>query len=1147
MKRLISLALILTLCISLFVPVMAAEDADIGKETVIEAGSSDFTTEGTWKGGSSLLTPSGTNTWYTSAEGAKASYALNVDPGTYEIYCWKIVHKEKNDTSLEATISYNGQTANHVLDFSKGSSEWLLLGTYYLNGDGTEYVKFARAEGTSEEVITRTGAVKLIKKGGEIASASQGGTDEVAAVLALAGVTNGVNITNDTAPTRAEFVKLALSVMGYESIIGDGIPPFLDVPTTHPYYGVIAAAIDMGIIHGNGQGYFRPEDPVTYLEAVKIMVCTLGYEQRAEYSGGWTAGYLGVASSLDLTDGVSEPFTGKEAKTLLFNALMAGSVDLSAGDMKFKPMDTPVLEEVHGIAHDDGVVLAAGELSITDTAAPGEDHALIGDTKLKDLDSLTDSYIGQSVTFYYTTDNNTLVLITEAKNNEVVDISSKDILSVEVDGDAVIVDYDDGGKTRTIRTAAAPAVVYNGQILKSPYNKEDFDIESGMLRFVGKSNCDVLIVYDYDVYVVNSVNKDSETIYPKYRPDNLKLGDALSYKLLNDKSGKEMSIDTLKEWTVLNVLNNHSSQTKGAVTVRISNRKVTGTVSELVEDKVVIDDKEYELSDDFVPFAGELVDPAVIGSEVTVYLDMTEHIVAADYSDPNRDNYIYAHKIRGQQGLDGNIKIKAFTAKGVWEEIPVADKVKYNGKEMSVLDIIGRDEGLIDTEAFDDAVIPPSEEHYIYSTDENAPVTFVGEWKASGSSTTVGPESQGSFYARNDGDSVTYSTAALNKKIYDVYYWSAALNSINPMGIEVVDSNGTTDTQSIDEINGRTENKTWSYVGRYTLGGGAGNVTFFIEDDAVSSSTAKPTLRTVGIRLAVPGMESDPQPADYINTVTIPIDKPLYVERNSKGEIKTIDTLTEGTAYQEWRYYSSNKAFIDSTARSKIEFVIDSDTMIFSLPADREDTDAYSVEAASSLANETEYNMQAYELDDMLCAKFVIMANSGDVTLGNYHAIVVNRVSKSINSDGEDVYAISGYQNGSEVKLTGADEKTFYNVAAGDVIVAVKNKDGYVNSDTSGYTILLDSSNFSAGQTNNLHNNYSRIRGTVTEVYEGGKAVKIDIGSEERIYYLTGANTYIYDSERGKILVGAIGDVAVGDKIFVRIRRTVAREVVLYR
>ncbi len=128
-----------------------------------------------------------------------------------------------------------------------------------------------------------------------------------AAVEKLAGegiITGDENgkFNPDNTITRAEVAAMICRMMGgEESAKSFSESPFTDVPAKHWAAGYIKWSVDFGIINGYGDGKFGPEDSVTYEQVVKMLVCSRGWEEEAENAGGYPNGYLEVAEQIGIT------------------------------------------------------------------------------------------------------------------------------------------------------------------------------------------------------------------------------------------------------------------------------------------------------------------------------------------------------------------------------------------------------------------------------------------------------------------------------------------------------------------------------------------------------------------------------------------------------------------------------------------------------------------------------------------------------------------------------------------------------------------------------------------------------------------------------------------------------------------------------
>lgn len=71
---------------------------------------------------------------------------------------------------------------------------------------------------------------------------------------------------------------------------------FVDVPTTHWAYTYIQSLVNAGIINGYEDGSFRPDNSVTWGEALKLVLRVAGYsEQTAPAGQYWATGYMNLA------------------------------------------------------------------------------------------------------------------------------------------------------------------------------------------------------------------------------------------------------------------------------------------------------------------------------------------------------------------------------------------------------------------------------------------------------------------------------------------------------------------------------------------------------------------------------------------------------------------------------------------------------------------------------------------------------------------------------------------------------------------------------------------------------------------------------------------------------------------------------------
>ncbi len=128
----------------------------------------------------------------------------------------------------------------------------------------------------------------------------------------------------DDTITRAEFVKMLITAAQsgeLDSLAGDTEVLFRDVPETHWAKEYIDKAAACGFINGYEDGSFRPENNVTYVQAIKILLAVCGIDtQRTDYPYGYLSAALdnGLLEGIDLDPDM--PIKRGETARLMYNA-----------------------------------------------------------------------------------------------------------------------------------------------------------------------------------------------------------------------------------------------------------------------------------------------------------------------------------------------------------------------------------------------------------------------------------------------------------------------------------------------------------------------------------------------------------------------------------------------------------------------------------------------------------------------------------------------------------------------------------------------------------------------------------------------------------------------------------------------------------
>lgn len=164
------------------------------------------------------------------------------------------------------------------------------------------------------------------------------------------------NMHLESLVTRAEFIKLASEISDYRNAIPltQKTSPFSDVPFTHWASAYVKAGVERGIVSGYLDSTFRPENPVTYGEAITILLRILGYND-ADFGDAYPYGQYALAENIDLLEGIeADLFTAIDRKT-------AAELLLNALDTKYKNQATTPYSNFNAAKADNLVIFASAK------------------------------------------------------------------------------------------------------------------------------------------------------------------------------------------------------------------------------------------------------------------------------------------------------------------------------------------------------------------------------------------------------------------------------------------------------------------------------------------------------------------------------------------------------------------------------------------------------------------------------------------------------------------------------------------------------------------------------------------------------------------------------------------------------------------
>ena len=526
------------------------------------------------------------------------------------------------------------------------------------------------------------------------------------------------NFNPDNTITRAEFAAIVCRAKGLENAAegAKGATSFKDVAADHWAAGYINLATQNGIINGYGDGNFGPEDKVTYEQAVKMLVCALGFEPMAANKGGYPTGYLVVANQYKITAGVKSSVEAprKTVAQLVYNALTTPMMDQTSygTDASWEVLDGKNDREYKTLLTDMDVYIATGTVG---AKVQGEDKVEFnvkessddyefgydGDN-VKKSDGYNKIYNGNADLQLYINESN----IQDYKNQYVdayVLKDSKDyyVLAVvpSTMGESVTINSDDidfkncaekkieyftdSKNTKTIKlndkgislelnegnidgkfTTVAEIGKALGFVDKSGKFVDDADVELTFIENDGDSKYDTLVALKYTSERVKDVEVDRDRLEVQSGTIKFDFDDENVQNILVDEKGNALTLEDFKKDDVVAYYadkTNSSDFPKDFTyikVIKLTTAAVTGTVDEISTDgkTVWINKTEYDLAKNMV---GDVKNE----DEGTFYIGMTGKIVDFEGSSASKDYAYILEAGKSTSTFSSAWELKLLTAK----------------------------------------------------------------------------------------------------------------------------------------------------------------------------------------------------------------------------------------------------------------------------------------------------------------------------------------------------------------------------------------------------------------------------------------------------------------------------------------------------
>ncbi len=507
--------------------------------------------------------------------------------------------------------------------------------------------------------------------------------------------------------SRASFADMLFKATAVSDADFSGSSYFWDVTEETVGYSAINRLAEAGIVSGNDNGSFAPYDNLTLYQAAKLIVCALGYSVKAEFDGGYSAGYLTVANRLGIIKGLygsGEEITKENAVIMLYRALFVGVNDIAKinknGEATFSSQkDETLLTKKFDIYKLEGKITDNGYTSLTGESAVKPGKVKINGISLDIGDTNADELLGYNVTVYYREENGsgkrTIVHILDEDKNETLKIKADDIISFS---DKVYKYSENDKKTKEAKISVNADIIYNGKPIV--YNPVYFKPQEGYVELIndsgGTNEYNTVIITDIKNIVVHAVNLDEKLISGKYDVKPLNISDEGRDVIIRDVNGNPVDPQDIFTWDVISYTESLDGNLIKATVVR---EYLSGRVTDISigdSTKIGIEENEFELSKSY-PNEGEY--KIETGYKGDFLLDITGKIAAFIKNEAGGLVFGYlAYVDKPTSGHNKNTEIKILSAeRGILQVFETAENVKLDGTRVkqNSSEITGLSDGVI--------------------------------------------------------------------------------------------------------------------------------------------------------------------------------------------------------------------------------------------------------------------------------------------------------------------------------------------------------------------------------------------------------------------------------------------------------------------
>lgn len=498
---------------------------------------------------------------------------------------------------------------------------------------------------------------------------------------------------------RSEFACMIMDLLGAAEYSAAGELTFGDVTSETEHADAIRFVFHHGLMNGVSSEHFSPDSNITYMQALKTILCALGYGEVAMAQGGYPSGYMKLAQRLGLMKNVpgdyNAPLSFEAAAVLLCIAAeteLCEMIFLTSESTHYaKSTEHLLINVYHDIYTDRGIMTDNGRTAVNGKTGLSEEKVLIGGRELFGGTNRIRDLIGRNVTYYYRDDASTYNLLyayEDSRYNDIVTLYAQQIENGNSNFTKTRVVANVDNKIKTYNIDVYANLIYNG-IFYENFTKNSFDITEGTITLIdadGDNDYELVCVEEYvDIVVGNHIKDDrisSSYSLPGYSSISYRDCDVVIFE---DAQGNEIAPTDVFANNILSVY-----RSKDGKMIRFvqSALRETIRVDSIFEkdDRLVIEyeGKAFNISDNYMKLMKERPDSysrPELGTTYDIYLNFENKIVMLNQTF-GKKQYAYLLAIAKGKGLRSDeVQLKLHLETDDTVIVTAEKKIEINGEK----------------------------------------------------------------------------------------------------------------------------------------------------------------------------------------------------------------------------------------------------------------------------------------------------------------------------------------------------------------------------------------------------------------------------------------------------------------------------------